>query len=101
MGFIDIYERIYTGNPLPKQPIVVKEPEQVFAGFPLIEDAKPITLAQHDRISKDVITAHNMKDYRRKRFNLVLLPEVHIMFDEILEGSDYWNALLHDESPYS
>lgn len=100
MGIIGLYGRLYDDNPI-KQPEVVKPPEIVYDGVPLLEDAKDITLAQYSRYSKNVLTAHRMKDYRRKRFNLVLLPEVDILFDRILEGSEYWNELLHNESPYS
>lgn len=100
MGIIDLYAKLDTGIGA-KQPIVPKAPEEVEEGFPLLEDARVITLAEYDRNTKDIVTAHRMKDYRRKRFNLVLLPEVDILFDKILEGSDYWNALLHNESPYS
>ena len=100
MGIIDYYAKLDRGV-LAKQPVVPNPPEEVEKGFPLLEDAKVITLAEYDRNTKDIITAHRMKDYRRKRFNLVLLPEVNILFDKILEGSDYWSALLHNESPYS
>lgn len=93
------YNRLYSDIYV-KQPIVPKPLEVVYAAFPLHADAQEITLAQYDRHTKDVITAHKMADYRRKRFNLVLLPEVDILFDKILEGNEYWNALLHDESPY-
>ena len=100
MGAIQLYNQLY-GDTLIKQPVVTQPPEMVFHGYPILEDAKDITLAQYDRSTKDVLTAHRMKDYRRKRFNLVLLPDVEVMFDKLLEGSEYWNALLHDESPYS
>ena len=100
MGIISYYERIQP-KVIVKQPVVPKPPEEVYAGFPILEDAKDITLAEYDRNTKDVLTAHHIKDYRRKRFNLVLLPKVDILFDQILEGSDYWNALLRNESPYT
>lgn len=100
MGTIRLYDQLYEGR-LVKQPIVTAPVDETFKGLPLLEDAKVVTLAQYDRATKDVLTAHRMKDYRRKTFNLVLLPEVDIMFDRLLEGSEYWNALLHNESPYS
>ena len=100
MGAISLYSQLY-GDSLIKQPVVTESPEIIYSGFPLLEDAKDITLAQFDRATKDVLTAHRMKDYRRKVFNLVLLPSVDVLFDKLLEGSDYWNALLHNESPYS
>lgn len=100
MGQIGLYAKLYREINL-QQPIVTKSPEEVYAGIPILEDAKPITLAEYDVYTKDIITAHRMKDYRRKKFNLALLPEVSTFFDRVLEGSDYWNALLHNESPYT
>lgn len=100
MGTISKYSRLLNTT-LVKQPTVVKSPEEVFAGKPILNDAKDITLAQYSVDTKDAITAHNLKDYRRKRFNLILLPKIDIPFDRILEGSEYWNELLHHESAYS
>ncbi|MCM1218621.1 MAG: hypothetical protein NC548_29380 [Lachnospiraceae bacterium] len=100
MGIISLYSRLY-GDKLIKQPEVVTSPEEINESVPILEDAKDITLAQYSKYTQDVLTAHKIKDYRRKRFNLVLLPKVTVTFDRILEGSEYWNALLHNESPYS
>ena len=100
MGVISLYGRLYDDTKV-KQPEVVTPPEIVFESVPVLEDAKDITLAQYSRYTKDVLTAHKIKDYRRKVFNLVLLPDVSIWFDKLLEGSEYWNGLLHNESPYS
>lgn len=100
MGTIAYYNQLCSRN-IVKQPEVVKEPEEVFKGRPILPDAKEITLAEYDVDTKDAITAHHLKDYRRKRFNLVLLPDIITLFDKVLEGSDYWNGLLHNESPYS
>ena len=101
MGVISLYSRLYDGVKLAKQPVLPTPLEQIDEGFKLLEDANDITLAEYDRNTKDIITAHKMKDYRRKRFNLILLPNFHSLFDDILEGSEYWSALLHDESPYT
>lgn len=100
MGVISYYSKLYGDRPI-KDSIRLKEPPKEQEGFPILEDAKEITLAQYDRNTKDVLTAHCMKDYRRKVFRLGLLPNVTTYFDLILEGSDYWNAVLHNESPYS
>lgn len=100
MGIINLYDKVtYTSTA--KQPIAVEEPETVFAGKPILDDAKVITLAQYDTSTKNAVTAHRLKDYRRKSFRLALLPNVEILFDKVLEGSVYWNGLLHNESPYS
>jgi len=80
------------------QPKVVTPPEDTAKGRPLITDAIKITLAQYDRDTKNFITAHNIKDYRRKTFRLTLLPDVHVLFDVLLEGSGYWYEKLHPES---
>ena len=100
MGAIKLYGKLYEGL-CAKQPEVVKQPEEVFAGQPILADAKEITLAEFDVKTKDAITAHHLKDYRRKRFNLILLPKIDILFDNVLEGSDYWSGLLNNESAYS
>jgi len=99
MGTISFYKALYSTKEI-KQPTLLKEPEKEFPGKPILSDAKLITLAEHDVDTKDAITAHRLKDYRRKHFNLVLLPNVNIIFDRILEGSDYWNALLRNESSH-
>lgn len=52
----------------------------------IINDAKDITLASYEPMTKDLITAHRLSDYRRKIFTLLLLPDVDIMYDSILKG---------------
>lgn len=42
-----------------------------------------ITMADGDIRSCDFITAHDLRDYRRTSFNLVLLPKVELAFDVI------------------
>lgn len=100
MGAISYYAKLYP-NIIVKQPEVLKEPEKASLGKPILNDAKEITLAEYDVDTKDAITAHHLKDYRRKSFNLILLPDIETLFDKVLEGSDYWYGLLHNESPYS
>ncbi len=100
MGIIDYYSTLY-GDRLVKDPVTLKELPEEPKGFPLLEDAKDITLAQYDRNTKEILTAHNMRDYRRKIFNLELLPSITTYFDLMLEGSDYWYEKLHNESPYT
>lgn len=43
--------------------------------------AKDITLAEFDPSSQGLITAHRIRDYRRKHFTLVLLPDIEIEAD--------------------
>lgn len=97
---LDKYEHLYSSI-LVKQPKVIREPEETVPSIKLRPDAKDITLAQYERTTKDLITAHRISDYRRKKFELLLLPSVDILFNHLLEGSDYWNAMLHNESPYT
>lgn len=44
--------------------------------------AKDITLAEYDPSSQGAITAHRLKDYRRKSFSLTLLPSVRTVLDD-------------------
>lgn len=100
MGYIGLFDLLYTPTTGVKQPKVITPPEVIFHGKPLLEDAKEITLAEYTPETSNVITAHRMKDYRRKQFNLVLLPKLDILFNKILEGSEFWGELLRNESPY-
>lgn len=100
MGIIRNYIRLQPNVTITQQERL-REPSKLADGKPILNDAKDITLAEFDVDTKNAITAHHIKDYRRKRFNLILLPKVDILFDRILEGSEYWNGLLHDESAYS
>lgn len=43
----------------------------------------PITIASQDSRSKNFITAHDLRDYRRTEFNMVLLPRVELPYDII------------------
>lgn len=99
MGTISLLAKVSFGT-FAKQPEVITQPEEVSQGLPIFPDAIDVTLAEYDVKTKNAITAHHLKDYRRKRFNLNLLPEVHTLFDSVLEGSDYWNELLHNEDAY-
>ena len=59
-----------------------------------VDDAKTITLSEFNPKSKLAITAHRVKDYRKKSNSLILLPEVDILFDKLIEGSEYFGRLL-------
>lgn len=96
MGYVDLYMQLIP-NVTVQQPVVVKQPEESSVGLPIVPDAVNITLAEYDVRTKNAITAHHMKDYRRKKFNLVLLPKIDILFDKLLEGSTYWSELLHNK----
>ncbi len=58
-----------------------------------IPTARTITLAEYDPSSQGTITAHRIKDYRRKSYSLTLLPNVRTVLDdrfkplEVIEGA--------------
>lgn len=96
-GYVKLYADLIP-DVIIKQPTVVRQPEEIFVGMPIIDDAKEVTLAEYSVISKDAITAHHLKDYRQRKFNLILLPRIETLFDKILSGSPYWAALLQDRN---
>lgn len=49
----------------------------------VVPQAIPITTSDLDVRSRDFITAHDLRDYRRTSFNLVLLPIVTTPYDII------------------
>ena len=51
----------------------------------ILSDVRLVTLAEIHPASQEVITAHSLKDYRRKTFSLMLLPDVPIMLDKLLD----------------
>lgn len=50
----------------------------------VVNDVKPITLAEFNPVTSSLITAHKLKDYRRRNFTLTLLPDVHLPIDDLL-----------------
>ena len=87
---IKYYDILYTGLHA-KQPSVTKDYVEQ-KSIPLKMDAKCITLAQYDPATKDFVTAHRLKDYRRKQFNLLLLPEFTLPIDDLLADREGWDA---------
>ena len=100
MSVLHYYGELFD-HKVPRQPKPYKEFNDVFAGKPVLDDATRVTLAEYDVDTKNAITAHHLKDYRRKQYNLVLLPKIEITFDKLLEGSPYWNELLHAKSNFN
>lgn len=49
----------------------------------VVPEVIPVTIAELDPRSKDHITAHDLRDYRRTSFNLVMLPAVTLSYDVI------------------
>lgn len=52
-------------------------------GFQL-PTAKNITLAEYSQAAQGAITAHRVRDYRRRSFSLVLLPNIEVAIDKLL-----------------
>lgn len=53
--------------------------------LPIVEfKSAPITLAELDSLCAGKFTAHRIADYRKKQFSLILLPNVQILFDNLL-----------------
>lgn len=100
MSVLHYYGELFD-HKIPKQPEPYKEFTEVFAGKDILDDATQVTLAEYDVDTKNAITAHHLKDYRRRVYNLVLLPKIDTMFDKLLEGSPYWNELLHAKSNFN
>lgn len=101
MGAIRLIEQLTTKVPEIQQPWIPQSPEEVSKGLPILKDAVEITLAEYNTATKNAITAHRLKDYRQRTFRLALLPKCDIMFDWLLEGSEYWNELLHSKVHFS
>lgn len=101
MGAIRLIEQLTARVVLPEQPWIPQSVEETSKGVPILRDAVEITLAEYDTSTKDAITAHHLKDYRQRTFRLALLPRCDILFDQVLEGSDYWRELLHSEVHFS
>lgn len=83
MGLLSNYAAIhnYTIDVEPVKPYSEEEQKSVT----VLADAKQVTIAEISPIAKGKITAHKLKDYRRKSFSLILLPDIDLMLDKLLE----------------
>ena len=65
--------------------------------------ARDITLAEYDPSSQGTITAHRIKDYRRRTYSLTLLPNIRTVLDdrfaplEVIEGAILTATSTHQE----
>lgn len=83
---MDILDRYSALRNYKVETVPVKRFEQVKPEpLHLLSDVKPVTIAEIHPASQEVITAHSLKDYRRKTFSLMLLPDVPIMLDRLLD----------------
>lgn len=82
MGSLDRYRYLlnYNVDITPYKPYT---PPPVKRRVYVMPEALPITVADTDARSRDFVTAHDLKDYRRTAFNLVLLPKVELSYDII------------------
>lgn len=101
MGAIRLIDQLHSTNVNVVMPPTLTDIDAVYVGKPILNDAVPITLAEYNLESKDAITAHRLKDYRQRRFRLALLPRCDLLYDKVLEGSDYWRELLQSKSSFS
>ena len=85
MGLLDNYAVIHNYS-------LKIDPIEVFDGskyteekIDILPDAKHVTIAEISPVAKGKITAHRLKDYRRKSFSLMLLPDIELLIDNLLE----------------
>lgn len=50
----------------------------------LYMDAKDVTLVAQSPISGPYVTAHDLSEYRRHKFSLLMLPDVKLPVDQLL-----------------
>lgn len=83
MGILDKYNVIHNCHvSVPKVAVYEKpKPEAIH----VLGDVHQVTIAEIHPSTMGKITAHRLKDYRRKRFSLMLLPDVEIMLDYLLQ----------------
>lgn len=83
MGILDNYSAIhnYSLNLVPVKSYEQTKPQAVT----VLSDIKEVTIAEIHPLVREQITAHKLKDYRRKTFSLMLLPDVEITLDKFLE----------------
>lgn len=83
MGILDNYAIIHNCRvEVPRVAVYEKpKPEAVH----ILGDIRQVTIAEIHPSTMGQITAHRLKDYRRKRFSLMLLPDVEIMLDYLLQ----------------
>lgn len=84
MGVLDKYAVLLHYNvDVVKHNPYVKTPERVKRYIP--PEYIPITLADTDVRSSEYVTAHDLRDYRRKTFNILMMPRVVLPYDNIAE----------------
>ena len=84
LGFPGVIQPVYRPE-MPKENVQIKTFE-VLGLTPKV--ANNITIAEEIKEVKELLVAHNVEDYRQHGFSLLLLPAVHVAFDDYLEGSD-------------
>jgi hypothetical protein len=69
---------------------VIRTAPYVWANHPAapmeMGEPKEITLAEYDARTENLITAHRLRDYRKRTFTLVMLPDVKLLVDYLLEA---------------
>lgn len=101
MGLLDNYAVIHNYS-LNIDPVeVFDESKYTEERVDILPDAKHVTIAEISPIAKGKITAHKLKDYRRKSFSLMLLPDVDLLIDSLLEEPGDLNECSEFTSTYN
>ena len=83
MNILDKYSAIHNYG-LDVKPVKVFKPAETDK-MEILSDMKTITIAEIHPASKPFLTAHRLKDYRRKTFSLLLLPDIELPLDKLME----------------
>lgn len=83
MGLLDRYKIIFNFkvDVIPVKTYENVKPKPVH----ILDDAHVVTIAEINPVAMGKVTAHRLKDYRRKTFSLMLLPDIQITLDELLK----------------
>lgn len=82
MGVLDRY-RYITNYGLEIDPYKPYIPPKPVKRQYIVPEVIPVTIGELDPRSKNFVTAHDLRDYRRTSFNLVMLPAVELSYDAI------------------
>lgn len=82
MNILDKYSAIHNYG-LNERPVKVYKPTEVNK-MEILSDMKTVTIAEIHPASQSFLTAHRLKDYRRKTFSLLLLPDIELPLDSLM-----------------
>lgn len=82
MNILDLYSAVHNYSVKESPVPVYKPPEE--KSVHILTDVKSVTIAEINPASRDMISAHRLKDYRRKTFSLLLLPDISLPIDSFM-----------------